>query len=226
MAHDATGTTDDADHPAASHVDARAKRWPAAAAYARKPVVVIIAAVVALAAIAGITLWLTLGGGGGGRRANRAPATATSIQRLYSFATSVRHPIYWAGPQPRFTYELSRTKDGRVYIRYLPRGVKTGNTNPNYLTVGTYPQANAFATLRATAKTQGIRTLHLAGGGLAFQYKTRPTSVYLAYPQSNYQIEVFDPSPTRALELVTSGQVKPVGGPPRTAARPKAVSVD
>jgi hypothetical protein len=29
----------------------------------------------------------------------------------------------------------------------------------------------------------------------------------------NYQVEVFDPSPARALALVTSGQVRPASGP-------------
>jgi hypothetical protein len=179
---------------------------------------------VLLAVVIGLVLWLVLRGGGG-KEAQRAPATAASITRLNRFASSAGHPIYWAGSQPSFTYELSRTNDGRVYIRYLPPGVKTGTLKPDYLTVGTYPQPHAFATLRATAKKQRAQLIHLAGGGLAFQYKGRPTSVYLAYPGSNYQIEVFYPSQTRALQLVRSGQVQPVGAPPRTAAGSTAATV-
>jgi hypothetical protein len=177
-----------------------------------------------LAVVIGLVLWLVLRGVGG-KGAQRAPATATSITRLNRFASTVGHPIYWAGSQPSFTYELSRTTDGRVYIRYLPPGVKTGTSKPDYLTVGTYPQPHAFATLRAAARRQRAQMIHIAGGGLAFQYKGRPTSVYLAYPGSNYQIEVFDPSPTRALRLVTAGQVQPVGAPPRTAAGSTAATV-
>src|SRR5205085_8721905 len=129
----------------------------------------------------------------GGENAPRSPgpsAAAVSTARLNALASSIGHPIYWVGPQPRNVYELSQTKDGRVYIRYLPRGVRIGSRSPDYLTVGTYPQRHAFATLRATARAQGVRTIALAGGGLAFQYKGRPTSVYLAYPGSDYQIEV------------------------------------
>jgi hypothetical protein len=194
------------------------------ATYARSRNVVA-AAALALAAALGLVLWLVLRGGDGSKRSTRAPATAASIQRLNTFASAVGHPIYWAGSQPRFTYELSKTKDGRVYIRYLPPGAEVGSPNANYLTVGTYPQRNAFATLRATAKKQGVETIPVGAGGLAFQYKTRPTSVYLAYPGSDYQIEVFDPSPARALQLVKTGQVKPVGAPPRTTAGSKAASV-
>src|SRR5437763_9525718 len=195
------------------------------AEYARRPAV-LIPTFVALAIVIGLILWLLLRGGGttSAKPVPHAPASAASIERLNAFASSVGHPIYWAGSQPSYRYELSRTKDGRVYIRYLPSGVKLGDPHPNYLTVGTYPQKNAFATLRATAKKQGVKTIHVAGGGLAFQYKGRPTSVYLAYPRSDYQIEVFDPSPARALQLVTSGQVTQVGAPPPTPSGSKAAS--
>lgn len=188
---------------------------------------VIATAAIALAAVLAVVLWLALRGGGTQRTTPvpRAPSSAASIERLNAFASSVGHPVYWAGAQPSYTYELSRTKDGRVYIRYLPPGVKPGDPHPRYLTIGTYPQPHAFATLKATARKQGVATVQLAGGGLAFQYKARPTSVYLAYPGSDYQVEVFNPSATRALNLVKSGQIQPVGAPPSGVARPKPDSL-
>src|SRR6266540_4712590 len=200
MDHEVRGVPEEAQHPVRRGANTRA----ALAAYARTPAV-LIAGAITLAVVIGVVLWLLLRGGGEeAKPSQRAPATAASIQRLNAFVSSVGHPIYWVGSQPRFTYELSRTKDGRVYIRYLPPGVKLGNSNPNYLTVGTYPQPHAFATLRATAKNEGVQTIQLAGGGLAFQYKSRPTSVYLAYPESDYQIEVFDPSPAAGSPLWTT----------------------
>src|SRR3954447_22106351 len=165
---------------------------------------VIAAAAVVVAAAIAVALWLVLGGRGTATHAPAQHPAAASAQRLATVARSIGHPIYWVGPRAGYVYELSRTKDGRVYIRYLPSGVHVGSRSPNYLTVGTYPQRHAFATLQDTAKAQGVRTMRVAGGGLAFQYKGRPTSVYLAYPGSDYQIEVFDPSPARALRLVSS----------------------
>lgn len=183
MDHEVTGVPEEAEHPVRRGANTRA----ALGAYARTPAV-LIAGTITLAVAIGVVLWLLLRGGGEeAKPSQRAPATAASVKRLDAFASSVGHPIYWVGSQPRSTYELSRTKDGRVYIRYLPAGVKLGNSNPNYLTVGTYPQPHAFATLRATAKKQGVQTIHLAGGGLAFQYKSRPTSVYLA-PGETYEV--------------------------------------
>jgi len=190
--------------------------------YVRRPVF-LGGLAVGLAIVLGLVLWLALRGGGG-KPASRAAPSAASIQRLQAVASSVGHPVYWAGPQPSYTYELSRTKDGRLYVRYLPPGVKLGSSSSNYLTIGTYPQRNAFSTLQATAKTQGARTIQLPADGLAFQYKRRPTSVYLAYPGSDYQIEVFDPSPARALRLVTSGAVRPLVAAPTVAAS-RAASV-
>jgi hypothetical protein len=180
--------------------------------------VVAAGAIVAAAAIA-VAVWLVFGRG----TATRAPAqhpAAASAQHLARVARRIGHPIYWIGPRAGYVYELSRTNDGRVYIRYLPSGVHVGSRSPNYLTVGTYPQRHAFATLQATAKAQGVQTTRVAGGGLAFPYKGRPTSVYLAYPGSDYQIEVFDPSPARALQLVSSvtAVVAPTSRPASTAA--------
>jgi hypothetical protein len=184
------------------------------------------AAVVAVLLIgASIGVWLLVRGDDSGKAPRRAAARAASIRELDVLSSSIRHPVYWAGPRPRFTYELTRTSDGRIYVRYLPPGVSPGDPKASYLSVGTYPQQHAFATLRATAKAQKVSTIPLAGGGLAFQDRNRPTSVYVAYPGSAYQVEVFDPSASRARELVASGQIKQVGTPPRTATGPSAASV-
>jgi hypothetical protein len=171
----------------------------------------VIAGAVAIAVVAALAVWLVVRGGGEeAQPTRRARATAASIQELHTLARSVGHPVYWAGRQPQFRYELTRTRNGGVYIRYLPPGAELGSPNADYLTVGTYPQRDALATLRATARKQDSRTIRLAGAGVAFQHKTHPSSVYLAYPGSDVQIEVYDPIPGRARLLVLSGRITPV----------------
>ena len=101
-------------------------------------------------------------------------------------------PLYWAGQRRGTTYELTQTPDGRVYVRYLPHGVQVGSGRP-YLTVGTYPVANAYATTKAAASKPGAVPIRISGG-IAFYDKSRPTSVYLAFPGVDEQIEVYDPS--------------------------------
>jgi hypothetical protein len=136
MDHEVRRVPDGPEHPAGRGARARPS------AVDRR--LILIAGAILLAAV-GVGLWLLLRSDKT-KPANQAPATAASIERLNRFASSVGHPIYWAGSQPTFTYELSRTKDGRVYIRYLPPGVKPGDSKPKYLAIGTYPQRYAFAT--------------------------------------------------------------------------------
>jgi hypothetical protein len=202
----------------------KADRGSRLAALLRRPSV-LIGGAIALAIVFGVVIWLISRAGSDEPAPERAQASAASIRRLNELASSIGHPVYWAGPQPRFVYELSRTKDGRVYIRYLPPNAEVGDRTPNYLTVGTYPQRNALATLRATAAKQQARTIRLVGGGLAFQDTNRPSSVYLAYPRSDYQVEVYAPSPGTARALVAAGQIKALGAPPPSPAA-RAASID
>ena len=137
-------------------------------------------------------------------------ATAASESELKAFADSVPHPVYWAGPNEGYTYELTQTTNGLVYVRYLPEGTDVGDPRPQFLTVGTYPRAGAFAELQRAAKAKGAVSLKIGDDGLAVFSQSRPTSVYLGYPEATYQVEVFHPSPDEARRLALSGAVVPV----------------
>lgn len=180
--------------------------------WARNPQVRI-GAIVAVAVLVALGVWLLVRGGGGGATTTNGvsigPAAATQ-DRLRSLSIDEGHPIYWIGPMSGMTYELTRTSSGRIFVRYLPKGVPVGSQKADYTIVGTYPVPNATGVLQALAKKSGERRLSVPGGGIAVYSSSRPTNVYLAYPGSNLQIEVFDPSAERARKIVTSGQVVPV----------------
>jgi len=180
-------------------------------------------AVVALAVASGLVVWLALRSDGSQTHAGRAPAHAVSARELAALPSSVHHPVYWAGPKPGFTYEVSRTQRGLIFIRYLPIGVAVG-AKAQYLTIGTYPTKNALAAVRAIATRLRVTPVPLSGGGLAVQDSEHPRSVYFAFPGSDYQVEVFDPSAARARSLALSGQVTPIGSGPgaTTSATPPA----
>lgn len=135
---------------------------------------------------------------------------AVSESQLKSLASQSSQPIYWAGPK-HGTYELTRTTDGRTYIRYLPSADKVGDRTPNYLTVGTYPTKQAFSALRRAAARDGAVSANVDHGGLLVFNNSAPKSVYFSYPKSGYQVEVYDPSPLQARGLVLSGSIKPIG---------------
>ena len=147
--------------------------------------------------------------------ADPAPAPgspeAASIEQLRDLSASVGHDVYWAGaPAPGTELELTHQADGRIYVRYLTGDAPVGDARPRFTTVGTYPVPGALAALSKEAKRPAAITRTLPDGGLAFVDANRPTSVYLAWPGSDYEVEVFDPSPKRALDLVLTGAIAPV----------------
>jgi hypothetical protein len=153
--------------------------------------------------------WLMLGGKDKPSAPAQSSVSDVSEAQLREFAASAPNPVYWAGPRTGQTYELFRTSDGRVYVRYLPAGVKVGDPRPQFLTVGTYPVAKAFAAVKRIGRAPGATTRQLPGGGIAVFSSATP-SVYFAYPGAKYQVEFFTPSPSSARSLVLGGQVVPI----------------
>jgi hypothetical protein len=177
-----------------------------------------IGAVIALALAAGFVVWLLVRGDDDDSSSAPQTATVPEIGPVAATPAALRHvsdeaghPVYWVGPRPRSTYELTRTSSGRIFIRYLPRGSEVGNRRAEYTIVGTYPVPDALEVLQELSKKTGEKSVSAPGGGLAVYSIDAPNNVYVAYPGSDVQIEVFDPRAKRALRLVTSGRVAPVG---------------
>jgi len=163
---------------------------------------------VAVAVAALVVGWLLIARGGSGSAANGGPRIVSQAQ-LERFAASVDHPVYWAGPKPGYSYELT-SSHGRIWVRYLPGGVNAGDTRANFLVVGTYELSGAFAGLQRVAKSPTSVSRSIADGGLLVYDGQRPTSVYFSYPGVKYQVEVYAPSPQDARSLVLGGKVTPV----------------
>jgi hypothetical protein len=166
-------------------------------------------AVLALGLAAFLIGWLIFGARNDDSAA-ASGASAKSESELRDFAASSSTPVYWAGPRDGQTYEVTRTSDDRVYIRYLPEGVKPGDPRPQFLTVGTYPRPGAWAELRRAAREPGAVSRDLPNDGLMVYSRSRPTSVYIGYAGGRYQVEVYAPSAGSARDLVLAGQVVPV----------------
>jgi hypothetical protein len=144
---------------------------------------------------------------------NRIPtgvATEVSVEELRAFADSLDRPVYWAGLRPHTRLELTRTQEGRVFVRYLPENAPVGDRRPRYTTVGTYPLRDAYAVAVREAQKPAMVKANAPVGGIAVWSKRRATSVYLAYPGADALVEVFDPVVGRAPRLALSGGVGPV----------------
>jgi hypothetical protein len=173
-----------------------------------------IATVATLAVGSALAAWMLLA-------RDRAPAPPAPPIRVegprvvtadgLSAITAVRgSAVYWAGGRAGTLYEVTETAKGYVYVRYLPSGTAPGDPRAAFLTVGTYPRANAYGDVVAASRRPGAVSVPLRGRGLAVYDRSKPTSVYLAYPGWRAQVEVYDPSAAKALRLVESGLVQPV----------------
>jgi hypothetical protein len=119
----------------------------------------------------------------------------------------LRQPIYWAGPQKRHHYEFTRLTNGNVYVRYLPHGVQAGGSPGKCLIVATYHVAHAYKAIEKYAHGKAV-----AGprGSIYVVNPASPKSVYIGFPNVNFEIEVYDPSPKVARAIAAEGLVRPV----------------
>ncbi|HYP55811.1 MAG TPA: hypothetical protein VEQ41_05865 [Solirubrobacterales bacterium] len=169
-------------------------------------------AVLALAAVVGVVALIVSGDDDDGSPAAVAPEVRiVEAEELAGLAASLGHPVYWAGPQPGAELELTQNEDGSVQLRYVEAGAPLGEESPDVLTIGTYPLPDPRAALRTFAAEPGSVVRRSRKGLEVFSNETSPSSVYFASPDDSVQVEVYDPSPERALGLALSGQVRPAG---------------
>lgn len=158
-----------------------------------------------------VAVVLAAAGGGGDEDAAPGGAAPHLVDReeIAAVEGSLGHPVYWAGERPPDRLELEREPGGNVFLRYLPPGVEAGDPRAGFLTVGTYPFADPVAGLEQTAAKSG-GSLRTAADGARILVSPSSDSVYLAYPESELQVEVYDPAGA-ALDLVEAGEIEPAG---------------
>ena len=134
--------------------------------------------------------------------------TVVSETQLRAFGRAQAVPVYWAGPQANRRYELTRTANGRIYIRYLTPNAQTGSSRALFLTVGTYPGTNAYGALQTVGRRSGSFKVRTQSGALVVWATANPRSVYFSFPAANFQVEVYDPQKGHARSLVLDGRVE------------------
>jgi hypothetical protein len=130
-----------------------------------------------------------------------------SAAELTTASRLLRQSFYWAGTRKGFRYEFTRTTNGYVYVRYLPRGVRAGDPRARFLIVATYPFRNAYATVKKYAKGKAVAG---PNGSIYFVRPNDPKSVLVAFPNVDDEIEVYDHSPAVARAIAADGRVRPV----------------
>lgn len=163
--------------------------------------------------VTAISAFALLAGCGGGsdsdssQPASPGGAEIVSADSLRQTASEGTTPIYWAGERTGTRLELSRPDKTRTYVRYLTHDAEAGNKRADFLAVSTYVQPHAASSLRRQGKRSGGTVARAPGGATVYYERDNPRSVYLAYPGTPVEVEVFDPSFKRALRLVDSGAI-------------------
>ncbi len=177
----------------------------------RSTIALVAVALVTVTALA-VILTVMLTGETGTRSFESKPGRAVTVSadELHEFARSSNGPVYWAGELPGRNLELTRTSRNEIFVRYLTGDAAAGDSRPAFATVSTYPYERAYEATAKSGRGKGMVSRNAPDGGIAVWSKSRPTSVYVAYPGSDRLVEVFDPSPRRVRDLVFSGQVSAI----------------
>lgn len=127
--------------------------------------------------------------------------------QLRAFGAEHTGPVYWAGPRAGTTYELTLTSGDDVFVRYLPPGVAVGADQADYLTVATYTRPGAYQALREVATGSTFTSEETASGAFVVYAAANPTSAHFSFPDTDLQVEVYDPEAGRAVDLVLDGSI-------------------
>jgi hypothetical protein len=157
-----------------------------------------------------VLLLLTLGlVGCGDEKEQLTPGAKILTQpELQATVASLGYPVYWLGPREGTEYEYTHRADGRVYIRYLKPGTTAG-AHDLFLTVGTYPMADAYQVVKKIGKLPDADKVKVKGGTGA-QSQKKPESVYVAFRGKDLEIEVYSPDQGVALSEVTNGNLEKI----------------
>ena len=170
-------------------------------------------AVIGLALVVGLVAWLAT------RDDDEAPATASEAaevrivdeDELGGLGVDAGQAVYWAGPIDGTELEATElTEQGGVQVRYLEEGAEAGSGGAEALTVGSYPLPDPAGAIDGLAAQPGAIVRTSDDGRTVVTNRERPTSVYFASPDNSVQVEIYDPSPARALRLALSPRVRPV----------------
>jgi hypothetical protein len=144
-----------------------------------------------------------------------APVVSETTLRIVSagglgdVAAEAGHPVYWAGPMLGMVLAVSEDPEGNIQIRYLDDEAQLEEEGSEFLAVGSYPLPDPAAATANIAAGGGAIVKPGPGGVKLVASRENPNSVYFASPDNSVQVEVYDPSPARAMALARSGRVVP-----------------
>lgn len=170
------------------------------------------ALVIVLALVVGGVAWLVVRDTGDEAQTAPAPGDVSLVDETEygSVAQNAGHAVYWVGPMDGTNVELTKPPEGGVQVRYPDDDLVAGQGSAETLTIASYPMADADAELDDFAAKPDVVVRRSPDGRRVVLSRQRPTSVYFASPDNGVEVEVYDPSPQRALALALSDDLRPM----------------
>lgn len=138
------------------------------------------------------------------------PVNAEGLKTAVS-AVGGAGKVFWAGEEAGFTYVLRTEANGQASVRYIPTDGDPQAQGAVYRVLGSYPIKDAFNVTKKAGEGADSVLLTNSDGSIVVYNKNKTTNVYIAFPKVDVQIEIFDPTPGKALELATSGRIVAIG---------------
>jgi hypothetical protein len=182
---------------------------------ANRTAVIVAVAVVVVAIVAVVSFRLS-----GSSKKSSTPSVTTpskdstqvnlSADGIRTAVKALGKVVYWAGDESGDTYVLQTFANGQTTVRYVPSGGDPTSSGAIYRLMGSYPIKNAFNVTKQAASGGNSVLVTNSDGSVVLYNKSKMTNVYVAFPKVDVQVEIFDPTPGKALELATSGAIKPI----------------
>ena|GEM_PF-1285598 len=173
-----------------------------------------------LVALIALVAWVLSGNKGGTKADNSAagagkaasitltaiPAKIVSKAELVAATKDYGFPIYWKGEMVNTDIELTVLTDGKVFVRYLPKGVAAGAPT-TYFTVATYYDPAGFGKVQNLGAKAGAKYVKYSGGAIAASASESDSNVYLAFEGNPALYNIYSPEPANAWKAIDSGTI-------------------
>ena len=135
------------------------------------------------------------------------PASIVTVDELMSATKGYGFPIYWNGEVDETNIELTVLTEGKVFVRYLPKDIPAGATEP-FFTVASYYDPDAFGKVQSLGVGSGAKYIRYKGGAVAASASESDSNVYFAFDGNPVLYNIYSPDPQFAWLGLDTGTLK------------------
>jgi hypothetical protein len=134
-----------------------------------------------------------------------------SEKELLNVVGQAPNPVYWSGPIAGYSYLLKIDENGSSLVEYVAPKSLDPKQESNFRQIATYYSKGAWEKSLVASNGAGFSSFKNSDGSLVFYSIDNANDVFMAFPDKDYQIEIFDNRAGQALSLsVLVGQIRQI----------------